>query len=247
LEIVDLKPDNISKALCCEHNEGHWVGGVEERRKFLLWALAEGKIRGKIAVEGGERAGWIDYYPRPNGWVIIGCIVVDEKHKGRGVGRALVNACLEDCKGSKGVMVGATIWDHMPKEFFKKFGFTDIDEKSPVSIMAVKFGEEAPETKKEDEGKKYAPKLEPGRLVIDMFDIGECPTSYVTRELVKEAAKDFGDKIIIREYDRKDKAVAEKFGGLRGIFIDGESVSFGYPGEIEEIRETLRSKLEVGK
>jgi len=34
---------------------------------------------------------------------------------------------------------------------------------------------------------------------------------------------------------------------LRGIFIDGESVSFGYPGEIEEIRETLRSKLEVGK
>ena len=251
LKIVDLKPDNVSQALCCQFRKGYWVRGVEERKKFLLWRLNEGKVRGKVAVEGEKGLGWIDYYPRGNGWVRIGCIDVLKENCSRGVGRALVNACLDDCRRSKGVIVGATVWDHMPKGFFKKCGFFDTDEKADVSLMAVKFGkEEPPRTGKEQAQKKYKPKLETGKLVIDMFDDGQCPVSCVTRQLVKEAAMDFSDKVIIGEYDTKDKTVVEEFGYMGGIFLDGEGVFFGYPdkeyqGMIGEIREVLRKKLEA--
>jgi len=84
MEIVDLTAENVSRALYCPGREG----GREERRKFLLWKLRDGKVRGKIAVEGGKRLGWIDYYPRSDGWIRIGCIDVDEESGGRGVGRA---------------------------------------------------------------------------------------------------------------------------------------------------------------
>jgi GNAT superfamily N-acetyltransferase len=251
LIIVDLKPDNVSQALCCQFHKGYWVGAVEERKKFLLWRLNKGKVWGKIAVESGKGLGWIDYYPREDGWVSIGCVLVQKEDYGHGIGRALVNACLDDCRRTKGVVVGATVWDHMPKGFFKKCGFFDTNEKADTSLMAVKFGtEEPPRTENEQAQKKHKPKLEQGKLVIEMFDDGQCPVSCVTRQLVKEAAGDFGDKVVIKEYDTKDEVVAEKFGYVKGIFLDGEKAFFGYPddeyqGIIREIRNILRKKLEA--
>jgi predicted GNAT family acetyltransferase len=253
LIIVDLKPDNVSKALCCQFREGYWVGAVEERKNFLFSRLTEGKIRGKIAVDGEKGLGWIDYYPIEDGWIRIGCIDVPRENCGRGIGRALINACLDDCRRSKGVIVGATVWDHMPKGFFKKCGFFDTDEKADVSLMAVKFGvEEPPKTGKEQSQEKYKPKLERRKLVIDMFDDGKCPVSFVTRQLVKEAAGDFSDKIVVREYDLKDKAVVEEFGYVHGIFLNGEKAFFGYPDRdyqeiAKKIREALRKKIEAKK
>jgi len=245
LEIVNLTVENVSRALCCESYGGYWEGGVEERRKFLLWKLKDGKVRGKIAMEGEERLGWIDFYSMEDGWFRIACIDVDRKHRGRGVGRALVNACLKDCRGSSGVVVGATVWDHMPKGFFKKCGFVDTDEKANMSLMVFKFGEE--ETPPPQKERNYTPKLEAGKLMVDMFDDGQCPTTYVTRQLVKAAARDFVEKIAVREYDLKNQAVAERFGYIRGIFLDGEKTFFGYPGKIEEVREILRKKVEDKK
>jgi predicted GNAT family acetyltransferase len=250
LEIVALSPNNVSQALCCQFRKGYWIRGVAERRKFLLWRLKERKVQGKIALENTRGLGWIDYYPQTDGWVRIGCIRVPKENGGRGIGRALVNACLDDCRRGKGVIVGATVWDHMPKGFFKKCGFFDTEEKADVSLMGVKFGEEEPpRTEKEQEWKKYKAKLTSGRLVIDMFDDGNCPVSYVTRQLVKEAARDFSEKIIVKEYDTKSKVVVEEFGRIKGIFLNEEKAFFGYPdkeyqGMIGVIREILRKKLE---
>jgi GNAT superfamily N-acetyltransferase len=251
LIIVDLKPGNISQALCCQFRKGYWLGAVEERKKFLLWRLNGGKMRGKIANEGRKSLGWIDYYPRADGWVRIGCIHVLKENCGRGIGRALVNACLDDCGRAKGVIVGATVWDHMPKGFFKKCGFFDTVEKADISLMAVKFGkEEPPRIETEQTQRKHKPKLEHGKLLIEMFDDGQCPASCVTRQLVREAAGGFNDKIVIKEYDIKDKAVAEEFGYMKGIFLNSEKAFFGYPDEeyqglVGEIRDILRKKLKA--
>jgi len=241
MEIVDLTEGNASYALCGRD------GGREERRRFLLWNLKNGKVRGKIAVEGGKGLGWIDYYPRRDGWIRIGCIDVDKECRRRGVGRALMNACLADCRGSKGVIVAATIWEHMPKGFFEKFGFVDMNDKANISLMAVKFGDhEAPKREKEKVDK---PKIElvEGKLTIDVFDDGACPTSYATRQLVKEAARNFGDKIVIREHDTRDRAVVEEFGDAEGIFVYEDKAFFGYPGSLEGIMGILRRELKDRK
>jgi len=248
MRIVNLTKENVSLALCCESHGGYFEGGCEERKKFLLWKLEEGKVRGKIAVEDGEKLGWIDYYPREDGWFRIGCILIDLDKRGRGIGGALLNACLRDCRRSKGVLVDATIWEHMPKGFFKKFGFVDTAPQSNISVLAAKFKEEdvpAPQVQS-----KFTPILEKDKLVIDMFSDGQCPVSYVTKQLVKEAARDFRDRIVIREHDMRDEAEKKRFGNIEGIFLDGKGAFFGYPskeyqGMIDEIREILRKRLEA--
>jgi len=151
--------------------------------------------------------------------------------------------------GSNGVIVAATVWDHMPKDFFKKFGFVYTNDKANISLMALKYrGERAPAHEKEkDERPKIKLGGKAGKLVIDMFDDGQCPTSYVTRQLVKEATEHFGEKIVIMEHDTKDGAEVGKFGDVEGIFIDGEKAFFGYPESLEGISEILRKKLEDRK
>ncbi len=242
-----MTKEKVSLALCADYG-GYFEGGREERKKFLLWKLKDGKVRGKIAVENEERLGWIDYYPMEDGWFRIACIDVDVDKRGQGVGRSLMNGCLEDCRGSNGVLVGATVWEHMPKGFFKKFGFVDATPEANISVMALRFGEE--DVPAPQERRRFTPRLEVGKLVIDMFDDGQCPVSYVTRQLVKEAARDFADKIVIKEHDMKDEAEIKRFSGIGGIFLDGEGAFFGYPdkeyhGMIEEIREVLRKRLEA--
>jgi len=54
---VELKPNNVSQALCCLFYKGYWVGAVEERKKFLLHRLNEDKVQGKIADEGRKSLG----------------------------------------------------------------------------------------------------------------------------------------------------------------------------------------------
>jgi len=159
-----------------------------------------------------------------------------------------MNACLRDCRGSKGVLVGATVWEHMPKGFFKKFGFVDTTPEANISVMALRFGEE--EVPAPQERRRFTPRLEVGKMVVDMFDDGQCPTSYATRQLVKEAARDFADKIVINEHDMKDEAEIKRFSGIGGISLDGEGAFFGYPdkeyhGMIGEIREVLRKRLKA--
>jgi thiol-disulfide isomerase/thioredoxin len=139
----------------------------------------------------------------------------------------------------------------MPRVFFEKCGFFDTDEKADVSLMAVKFGEEEPpRTEREQAQEKWEPRREKGKLVIDMFDNGGCPVSFVARQLVKEAARDFGGNVIVREHDTKDKAIAEKFGSMKGIYLDGKRTFFGYPdkeyqGILAGINEALRRKLDA--
>jgi hypothetical protein len=55
--IADLKRDNVSQALCCQFCKGYWIEAVDERRKFLLLRLNEGKVKGKIAIEDGKSLG----------------------------------------------------------------------------------------------------------------------------------------------------------------------------------------------
>jgi len=92
--------------------------------------------------------------------------------------------------------------------------------------------------------------MQMGKLVIDMFSDGQCPTSYVTRQIVKKAAKDFSSFIVVRDHDLKDPEVTKKYGLMEGIFIDGESAFFGYPRRdyaemTDKVREALREKLEA--
>lgn len=218
-----------------------------ERRRFLSDRLAQGTVWGKIAYKDGKPAGWIDCFSTDlDDWTVIGCIVVQTSTLGHGIGDALIKAVIKEAKnrGAKGVTVGATVWDHMPKAFFAKYGFVDTDEKSNMSRMNLKL-ENVEDPKFPPKENLYEAQLVKGKVVIDLIRTGNCPTIYQMHDLIKKAAKRFKNKVVVNEYATSEKDVVERFGkGGCGTYVNGESAFFGYPGEFDDIVAYLQKKVE---
>jgi predicted N-acetyltransferase YhbS len=257
LEIKDLDEKTMLDGFCAkpspealksfEKTESKLEEALAERQRFLSDRLTEGTVWGKIACRDGEPLGWIDCFPTDlDGWVVIGCIIVQTSVLGQGIADALMKAVIDEAKnrGAKGVTVGATVWEHMPKGFFAKYGFVDTDVKADMSLMILKLKDvETPRFPPREN--LYKPQLVKGKIVIDLIRTGNCPTAYQMHDLVKKAAKRFKDKVIVNEYATNEKDVVGRFGkGGCGIYVNGESAFFGYPGELDDIVVYLQKKVD---
>jgi GNAT superfamily N-acetyltransferase len=256
-EIKDLDAETIADGFCVapyagavasfERTGSNLEEALAERRRFLTDRLAAGTAWGKIAYEDGVTVGWVDCFPAGvDGWVTIGCVAVARGAGGRGIGTALVNAVVEEARarGTKGVTVGATVWDHMPKGFFAKCGFADTDEKADMSRMILKLGT-AEDPRFPEAESLYRPELEEGKVVVDLIRTGKCPTIYQTHSLVKRAAEHFPGKVIVNEYATSEPEIVGRFGkGGCGTYVNGEAAFFGYPGDLDGVTAFLRKKVD---
>ena len=140
-EIVDTNADNIGACSLCGNkaakNEGH-------RRKcdWLKKRYAEG-LRYKVlrSREFGD-IGMIEYAPGSHAWrpveaegyLVIHCLMVNAKHKGKGLGAFLLESCLRDARKSKcrGVAVVTTSDSFMAGSgLFIKAGFVSVESNPP--------------------------------------------------------------------------------------------------------------------
>src|SRR3972149_412552 len=107
-EIVDTNADNIGGCSFC----GYKSGKNEGHRRKLDWLkkrYAEG-LRFKVlrSREFGD-IGMIEYAPGSHAWrpveaegyLVIHCLMVNGKHKGKGLGALLLDSCLKDAKKNK--------------------------------------------------------------------------------------------------------------------------------------------------
>ena len=104
-EIVDTNADNIGACSICGRKPGRTEG---HRRKcdWLKKRYAEG-LRFKVlrSREFGD-IGVIEYAPGSHAWrpveaegyFVIHCLMVNRKHKGKGLGMLLLDSCLRDAK-----------------------------------------------------------------------------------------------------------------------------------------------------
>jgi N-acetylglutamate synthase-like GNAT family acetyltransferase len=154
-EIVDTNADNIGACNLCGNkagkNEGH-------RRKsdWLKKRYAEG-LRYKVlrSREFGD-IGMIEYTLgrhawRPveaEGYLVIHCLTVNGKHKGKGLGAVLLGDCLRDARKSKcrGVAVVTSSDSFMAGSgLFIKAGFVSVESNPPYELLVKKFKATAPD------------------------------------------------------------------------------------------------------
>ncbi len=154
-EIVDTNADNIGACRLCGNkagkNEGH-------RRKcdWLKKRYAEG-LRYKVlrSREFGD-IGMIEYAPGSHAWrpveaegyLVIHCLMVNSKHKGKGLGAVLLDDCLRDAKKSKcrGVAVVTSSDSFMAGSgLFLKAGFVSVESNPPYELLVKKFKATAPD------------------------------------------------------------------------------------------------------
>jgi len=153
--IVDTDAGNIGGCSFCGYKD---VNNLGHRRKadWLKERYAEG-LRFKVlrSRKFGD-IGMIEYAPgahawRPveaDGYLVIHCLMVNGKHKGKGLGAVLLDSCLSDAKKSKcpGVAVVTSSDSFMARsDFFIKAGFVPVESSPPYELLVKKLKKTAPD------------------------------------------------------------------------------------------------------
>jgi ribosomal protein S18 acetylase RimI-like enzyme len=232
-EIVDTNADNIGGCgFCgykCDKNEGY--------RRKLAWLkhrYAEG-LRFKVlrSRQFGD-VGMIEYAPgshawRPveaDGYLVIHCLMVNSKHKGKGLGTLLLDSCLSDAKKSKcrGVAVVTSSDSFMAGSgLFIKAGFVSVQSIPPYELLVKKFQKAAPDPRFIVEPQRVLKRYQKGLTILAA---DQCPMVPKCVKDIAEAAAALGLKArVVRVRSAKQSKALPTPYGVFSIIYDGKLIA----------------------
>jgi GNAT superfamily N-acetyltransferase len=231
-EVVDTNADNIGACSFCGYkavkNEGH-------RRKldWLKKRYAE-CLRYKVlrSREFGD-IGMIEYAPgsqawRPveaEGYLVIHCLMVSSKHKGKGLGALLLDDCLRDAKKSncRGVAVVASSDSFMAgSDFFIKAGFVSVQSNPPYELLVKKFKPTAPDPRFIVDRERALKRYKKGLTILAA---DQCPMVAKCVKDIAEAARALGLKPkVVRVRSAKQSRELPTPYGMFSIIYDGRLI-----------------------
>lgn len=137
--ILDVTAENVDKLGFFCYMSKRKEPGFKQKRDWLTARFAEGMKLKILHEEGGRDTAFIEYVPAEFGWraveadnyLLIHCLWVVGKGKGKGYGSQLIRACVDDARaqGKNGVAMVTTnrVW-LAKKEIFEKNGFIQKDQ-----------------------------------------------------------------------------------------------------------------------
>ncbi|MDI6893852.1 MAG: GNAT family N-acetyltransferase [Bacillota bacterium] len=257
--VFDLEPGTGAEVACyvgaCTHvNESEEMDACARRRQAWLERMHASGVRVKVAAVDGELAGFAYVMPiAVSPWgplgedlAVLPCLVVQQKAKGTGAGRALMAAAEDEARrqGLRGLATIAYYWDFwfMPASFFERLGYRMVDRRGDEAVLWKTFAEPPPAAPR-----LLTPRYEfepvPGRVAVDLFWNTFCQTSDIEAQRVREAAAEFGDAVVLREFcaDERDVLLCHQI--PRAIFVQGREIGWGYEAPREGIREAMAAAL----
>ena len=125
---------------------------------------------------------------------------------------------------------------------FKGFGFEKISRNPAETLMWLRLSDDAIVPEQFISRYKYVPVK--GKVVVDLFFNSFCQTSDdIEAQRVEEVVREFGDQMVLNNYDAEDSSVRAGYELPRGIFVNGKEFFWGYEAPMEDIRETIREAL----
>ncbi len=240
-EIVDTNADNIDSCSICGNKNANNLG-LHRKTNWLKQRYAEG-LRYKVlrSREFGD-IGMIEYAPghhawRPveaEGYLVIHCLWVYGKHKGKGLGSLLLESCLEDAKKSKcrGVAV-VTSSDSLMAEsdLFIKAGFVPVDRiigsseasAAPYELLVKKLQKTAPDPRFIVERERLFKRYRKGLTILAA---DQCPYVAKSAERIAEAARTLGlaPKVVRVGSARASRELPTPY-GVFSIIYDGKLIA----------------------
>lgn len=230
--IVDTDADSIGNHSFCGFSnpkrEGH-------RRKceWLRQRFTEG-LRFKVLQVDGEDAGMIEYAPGEHAWrpveaegyMVIHCIMLRKKHKGRGYGKLLLGDCIQDAQeaGMHGVVAVTSDGTWMADErLFVRSGFECVDTAPPSYKLLVKRLRAAP-APRFSSGRERTLRKHGSGLVI--FTSDQCP--YVAKglaDILQVCARHGLDPEVVEMRSSHEARLAPSAYGVFNIVWDGKLVA----------------------
>lgn len=267
MQIRPLDKDTIFAEACCiggDRNLERKSELTEQERielraagikvEWLKGMIPKG-LSAKIAYEGEEAIGFIEYMPielsnfhKGKELYIINCMVAPHtppwggSHRERipGCGGSLVQAMIEDINDKcKGIVtpLGFGYTEDM-SGFFARYGF-EVFENEGLKMLIKRFEPvELPSPVRYQ--RKYQFRRVPGKAVVDVFWSSKCPADPYTLLNVRDVCKELGERVVLNEFCVDDREVLIEYGIKGGTYVNGKYPwsTFG-PLEKEEIRKVL--------
>jgi len=203
--IVDVNAANVDSvgAFCLQskkHTEGYKAKIEWMKRRFKEGLRYKVLYVNEGAKKGFRARGFVEYIPGEFAWrgisakryMVVHCIWVVGRNKGKGYGSKLLQFCLEDAKaeGLNGVAMVTSDKTWLPKKgLFIKNGFELADAMPSFELYAKRLNSKTPLPKfnhvPESKLKKYA-----GGLVA--FKSDQCPYSNASVRHIGELAEEMG-------------------------------------------------------
>ena len=239
----------------CEGDKDRIEEAWRKKHEFLISKIGEG-ARAKIAYAKGGPVGFIEYYPIDitnlelvgEKVMVIWCINVKEEYRSQDIGTQLLKTCLTDVKslGYKGAAV--TCWDPfwMPSSFFEKHGFSEVGEGVGNGTMLFYSLDKIDPPIQIGRGSIYDEfKAIKEKVVLDIFHTNRCPIHWRNTALVKSTAKEFGEQVIVREYNTDSREAMLKHEIAYSIYLDGQIIGAGPPINVEKIRSKIQNLVSL--
>ena len=259
MHVVDFSDEYMHFVASCTHvndMDEECAKASKVRESWLRDSLAKG-LKVKVAIEDGKPVGFAHCMPIEMGaWGMTGedlmtvpCLTLEysrvyAERQGSGCGRALMDAVETEAKraGKKGVAVLAH--DHefwfMPAPFFRKLGYEDAARDGAAVIMLKAFEAVKPPVIHK---LRYTPRLLPDKVTVDAFWTPVCPTSIVEIQRVRDVCAEYGDKVVLNEFNCGEKETLKRYQTVRALFINGERKHWGYAAPRDGLRKEIDSAL----
>jgi L-amino acid N-acyltransferase YncA len=211
--------------------------GYKMKRDWLEARFAEGMKIKILHEDGGRDTGFIEYIPGEHAWraihaagyMVIHCLWVVGKGKGKGYGRNLIEECVEDARTQKMKGVAMLTSDRTwlaGKDIFDHNGFKEVGSASPFHLMALCFGS-APEPSLPRNWTERAQIFGRGLTVIRT---AQCPYIENGAKDILAFAKEKGMRARSVEF-KSAQEVQEQSPSPYGVFgtvLDGQLLAYQY-------------------
>jgi hypothetical protein len=176
------------------------------------------------------------------------CLYVAKKAARLGAGRRLVEAVLEAARRRRRAAVATTAYRDLPGAewflpagFFESVGFGVVAKRGREVLLWRPLRDDASPPRFLEPTYRFEPV--PGRVAVDLFWNGFCPTSDIEGERVRRVCAAYSPRVVLRENCAEDRHVLLEHQIPRGIFVDGREIGWGYEVPEEGIRDAIEAAL----
>jgi N-acetylglutamate synthase-like GNAT family acetyltransferase len=232
-KIIDTNAENISSCSFCGYKDANNLG---HRRKtaWLKERYGEG-LRFKVlrSRRFGD-IGMIEYALgnhawRPveaEGYLVIHCLMVNGKHKGKGLGTLLLDSCLKDARKSqcRGVAIVTSSDSFMARrDFFIKAGFVSVECSPPYELLVKKLKRAAPDPRFIVQRERLLKRHKKGLTILAA---DQCPMVPKCVKDITETSRTLGlEPKVIRVSSAKASRELPTPYGMFSILYDGKLIA----------------------
>ncbi len=238
IKIITLNSENLIKEGFFCYMSKRKAPGYAQKQDWLIARLDEGLKIHMVHELGGRTVGFIEYIPGELAWravnapgyLVIHCLWVVGKGKGKGYGSHLLEICLEDARAQNKngvVMVASNLVWLAKKDLFLKNGFEEVAQAPPsFQLLAYRF-DDAPLPSFPSDWEERQTRFGDGLTIIRT---PQCPYIEDAVKLALEFAKEKGIRareVTFHTADDLQKRSPSPY-GVFGLVLDGKLLAYHY-------------------